>query len=132
MIKNKLTLIGATLGSALTMLAAPAIAESVFVTGERQELLYRHIKYGDLNLASAEDQKVLRTRVGGAIRGLCLDVASFERSVRMGIYLTQCKQSAWSQARPQMDRAIGSAHRMAALSYPAAAAAVISIRVQPR
>lgn len=93
--------------------ATPALADTgpVVVTApsddERSTLV---VKYGDLNLAVARDQKRLDRRVGGAIREVCgfSEIYAVRTIVARTSYQT-CSNDAWTRARV----AIGAAVAMA-------------------
>ena len=67
------------IGLGITAAAADARPPSgeVVVEGKRFDpLTQRIVRYGDLNLASRPDQKLLTRRISAAARGLCADVGN--------------------------------------------------------
>ena len=64
--------------------------------------LTRHVPYGDLSLATKQDQHILYRRVGVAVQDLCPITAEDG-----GWYDSEaCRKFAWRGARPQINRAL--------------------------
>lgn len=91
-----------------------------------EQATVQRVGYGDLNLASAADKKLLHRRVGTAVRKVC-DVAN------PGAHFTDlwmCHDLSWANARPQIrgaiDRANGTA--MADASAAVSSSIVVSVR----
>jgi len=98
--------------------ATPANAQSdaITVTGPRVSvMLTRWVSYRDLNLRYAQHQRMLVRRVGYAVKQVCRErqqhaentLASFARYI-------QCRDFAWTGARPQLARAFYRARTLAA------------------
>jgi len=116
-----------TVAAALS-LASPALAAPLVVTAPAGDMVVQKISFADLDLASAEAQTALNSRVSYGIRRLCYATTSFERSPRSGILLSHCRRAAWLQARPQISTAVGRAQMAASTGHSSvAAAAVITI-----
>ena len=107
------SLIKASLASGITIallvgIASAAMAQEVTVVRDRPDpdMLTERVHYGDLNLASKQDVRVLKTRVGGAVHRVCL--------VTNGLSTYDgCKYESWSGARPQIGRAVKRARQIA-------------------
>jgi len=90
-----------------TLLAAPAaaIAEpagTLIVQGARSLAdNQRVVSYGDLQLASADGQRALHSRVDWAIGSLC-DSSHFSVSDPQGAL--KCSAQAWTDVAPQLAR----------------------------
>ena len=111
----------------MLIFAPPASGRPILVTGEIQAVS-RHVGYADLNLASAAGAMTLSHRVRGAVQDLCLDATGgddggFDFKTNM----TRCSAHAWSDARPQIERAVERAHEIAATGSSSLAAAAITI-----
>jgi len=89
-----------------------------------EDTITRRISYADLNLASASGEVTLNRRVGGGIRSLCLEATA--GSDLFGID-HQCRNFAWSQARPQIAEATQRAHDIALTGTSTIAASSITI-----
>ena len=85
------------------------------------------VPYGDLNLAAAADRKTLYGRVGSAVRSVC----NFDSTGVATDYRT-CASLAWSDARPQIDRALAKADHLASLGQPTVAAGAITVSARLR
>jgi UrcA family protein len=109
------------------LVSPPAFAKSqrVVVVAD-SNIVTRRISYADLNLASSPGEATLNRRVGGAIRSLCLEAT--EGSDRFGVD-HQCRNSAWGQARPQIDQATQRARDIAATGTSTIVAAAITINL---
>ena len=110
-------------GTGLLVPATPAFGKSPrIVVVAPSDQVTRRIGYGDLNLASADGKNTLMYRVRGGIRGLCTEVGGPYESERLN-----CADHAWSQAFPQMSRAVDGARDFASTGTPTIAAAAITI-----
>ena len=130
-----------TYGKTLSMVAAvgliaasasPAWGKSarIFVTAPSPDTVSRHITYADLNLASAAGERTLYRRVSYGVSDLCDEIlGSYDRSPSSKFNLMACTGSAWSQARPQMDRAVQRARDIAATGSSPIAAAALTISI---
>lgn len=85
------------------------------------------VPYGDLNLAASADRKTLYGRVGGAVRNVC----NFDSTGVATDYRT-CASLAWSNARPQINRALAKADHLASLGQPTVAAGAITVSARLR
>jgi len=90
--------------------ATPASAEQVVV--HATDIPTRVIRYADLDLTDKIGQKQLKRRVGTAVFDVCDGSASYATFQSEGF----CQTAAWSQARPQMARAIERAQLLASLN----------------
>jgi UrcA family protein len=87
------------------LIASPSAAKDHPVVVEApadKEAAVQRVGYGDLNLASAADKKLLHGRVGRAVRKVC-DMAN------PGAHFTDlwmCHDLSWNDAAPQIRRAI--------------------------
>ena len=133
MTSKKLVSIGTALmitgGSfAFAVPAALGKATPVIVTAD-PSLAIRHVRFADLNLASASGERRLQDRVAKAVSSLCDQVTGHIE----GTYLVnspdgKCRMAAWKQADPQIARATQRARDMASTGVsPVAAAAAITI-----
>lgn len=89
------------------MTVTPAFAaEPVVVTAERPDVRTKIVKYGDLNIASAQGHKLLLRRVGHAVGEVCeapdFDLYYIDRA---------CRKGAWAGARPQIAAALERARK---------------------
>jgi UrcA family protein len=114
MFKTKLlfSVAAALTASASLMLAAgPAAARDVTVVASvEDEVPVARVSFADLDLADKGGQRTLRGRVSSAIRSVCAPAYDGVASIRY----TQCRTSAWNEARPQMASAVARAGRLAA------------------
>lgn len=85
------------------------------------------VPYGDLNLAASADRKTLFGRVGSAVRNVC----NFDSTGVATDYRT-CASLAWSDARPQINRALAKADHLASLGQPTVAAGAITVSARLR
>lgn len=118
----------AMVGSGIA-LASPALAQNgkpVIVRAEplTDVVSIRRVSYRDLNLASAEGEKMLNHRVRSAVSEVCNDATgpnpllSIEQS---------CRHDSWGRAKPQMELAMQRARDIAANGYSAIAPVAIAI-----
>lgn len=88
------------------------------------DLVVRHVSYSDLDLAAPAGKAALYDRVGFAIGDVCTEANHFDNgSFAFKSGLKQCSNVAWSDARPQIARAV---ERATGTSSIAAAAITIS------
>jgi UrcA family protein len=87
---------------ALAYSACPAAARTgIVITGAQPELTRsQQVVFGDIDLTTAEGERLLTHRVAVAVRDICSDRAEHP------LALLPCKRSAWGSARPQMAAAI--------------------------
>jgi len=112
--------------------ASPALGKStrIFVTAPSPDTVSRHITYADLNLASAAGERTLYRRVSHGVGDLCDEViGGDDGSAASKFNGMACSGSAWSQARPQMDRAVQRARDIAATGSSPIAAAALTISI---
>jgi UrcA family protein len=125
----------ASAGATATILAGAATAAlaqqspMTTIVGERaiEEGRSVNVSYRDLNLAAADDERILLRRVKGAARFVCQpdDDAFAYRP------FTECVTFARDGARPQVDLAVRRAREIASLgtsSIPLVAIAVVGVR----
>ena len=97
--------------------------EPLVVYGEPQQVNRERVPYGDLNLAAPAGRKTLYSRVGRAVRRVC----DFEPvGIATRDYRT-CSAGAWKDARPQIQRAIAQADRLAQSGQPSAQGGAIAV-----
>ena len=114
-------------GAGLTAFAPDAMARSgpIVVVAPRADtdVPTRRVSYADLNLASMSGQNTLNSRVGYAVNSVCT-----ESNLSFDYYhMHNCKNFAWSGARPQIDRAVQRAREIAATGSSSIAAAAITL-----
>ena len=113
---------GVTASLLVTAATAQAAQDRPVVVYAEPNMNIERVPYGDLNLAASADRKTLYGRVGGAVRNVC----NFDSTGIASDYRA-CASLAWADARPQIDKALAQADRMAALGQPAFAAGAIMI-----
>ena len=104
----KASLAGGMTIALLVGIASAAMAQEVTVIRDRPDpdMMTERVHFSDLNLASKQDVRVLKMRVGGAVHRVCLftnGLATYDG----------CKYEAWSGARPQIGRAVKRARQIA-------------------
>jgi UrcA family protein len=108
-------------------LVSPAFAKDrPVVVVANPDVVTRHISYADLNLASSPGEVTLNQRVGGAIRSLCFESTGGSELLGVGHL---CRNSAWSEARPQITQAVHRARDIASTGTSTIAAAAITIQL---
>lgn len=104
----------------------PAAAQDreVFVYGESDYTRIEHVSIGDLDLSTTAGARKLQSRVGGAVKEVCL----FEPEIRLqpGDYHA-CASVSWADAQPQIDRAVARAQALALSGQPATISATIAV-----
>lgn len=114
-------------GMSLIVAVTPALARvpHVVVTASPDRLI-THVRYDDLNLATATGQGALQHRLGGAINQLCERAMGQDRgSTLLRPAMVRCSKSAWDEARPQVANAVQRARDIALTgSSPIQAAAI--------
>ena len=118
---------GVTASLLVTAATAQAAQERPVVVYADRNLNIERVPYGDLNLAASADRKSLYSRVGSAVRNVC----NFDSRGISADYRT-CASLSWSDARPQINKALEQADQMAALGQPAFAAGAITISARLR
>ena len=107
------------------MPVSAAQEKPVVVYAEPQEnIRTAHVSYADLDLAQSRDAGLLKSRVAGAVRDVCL----YENRAALqdgGFY--NCAQGAWDNANPQIAQAVARANEIALNGYSAIPAAAIRI-----
>ena len=117
----------ATAGLFLPFASATATDRPVLVTAP-SDLVVRHVSYSDLDLAVPAGKTALYDRVGFAIGDVCTEANHFDNgSFAFKSGLKQCSNVAWSDARPQIARAVQRANQLAATGTSSIAAAAITI-----
>lgn len=116
---------GVAASLAFAMPVSAAQEKPVVVYAEPQENIRTvHVSYADLNLAQSRDAGLLKARVAGAVKDVCL----FETRAALqdrGYY--DCAQGAWDSANPQIAQAVGRANEIALNGSSAIPAAAIRI-----
>lgn len=126
-IEKTLTILAAiSVPLGILALAAPAVAQdrTVLVTAPSEDMLIRRVSYRDLNLATSRGEKILVTRVGFAVKDLCLE------SVGPGANFYAeygCRGDVWSGARPQIKQAVRRAREVAQFGSSTIPAVAISL-----
>lgn len=113
---------GVTASLLVTAATAQAAQDRPVVVYAQPNINIERVPYGDLNLASSADRKTLYGRVGSAVRNVC----NFD-STGIATDYRSCASLAWADARPQIDKALAQADRLASLGQPAFAAGAITI-----
>jgi UrcA family protein len=115
----------------LFLVASPALGRSgpIMVTASPPEdVVVRHVSYADLNLAADAGQRTLNRRVGAAVSSLCTEASGGnDGSTGFKYSMINCSSGAWSDARPQIARAVQRAQELAFTGKTAIAAAAITI-----
>jgi UrcA family protein len=132
-IDKKSASISLAAGLALALAAgagSAASAKEVTVVGKPipTDALTETVSVADLNLASASGAKTLKYRVRGAVGRVCEPLEMRENIIEHGY----CRSFAWSEARPQMDRAIIRAQQLAANGTTSIAPVAIVISAPQR
>jgi UrcA family protein len=107
--------------------SVPAVSQSpVEVEGRRIDSTnQRIVPYADLNLATAQGEKKLMSRIRFAVRDLCVEGINYSPLDAADLRL--CKAQAWGSARPQLDRLFAEARSVAGIRTGARTAITISI-----
>lgn len=113
---------GVTASLLVTVTTAQAAQDKPVVVYAQPNLNIERVPYGDLNLAASADRKTLYGRVGSAVRNVC----NFD-STGVATDYRSCASVAWSDARPQIDKALARADHLASLGQPAFTAGAITI-----
>ena len=115
----------------LFLVTSPAFGRSapILVTASPpEEIVVRHVSYADLNLAADAGQRTLNRRVGTAVSSLCGEASGGnDGSTSFRYSMIRCSNGAWSDARPQIARAVQRAQELAFTGKTAIAAAAITI-----
>jgi UrcA family protein len=119
--------------SAFLLAAGPAFAgqgqpTAVVYGQESEDFRTERVSYADLDLATIENQKLLNSRVSGAVKRVCLYRESKGRVLEGDYHL--CSNAAWNGARPQIAQAVARAHDVALNGKSSIAAAAITISVR--
>jgi len=118
----------AMVGSGIA-LASPALAQNgkpVIVRAEplTDVISIRRVGYRDLNLASADGEKLLNHRVRSAVSEVCNDATGPNPLLSLQ---QSCRADSWGRAKPQMDLAMQRARDIAANGYSSIAPVAIAI-----
>jgi UrcA family protein len=118
----------AMVGSSIA-LASPAFAQNgkpVIVRAEplTDVISIRRVGYRDLNLASADGEKMLNRRVRSAVSEVCYDATGPNPLLSLQ---QSCRADSWGRAKPQMDLAMQRARDIAANGYSTIAPVAIAI-----
>lgn len=125
-----LSMVGAALICAVVIgaTASPvgaATPRPLTVVGHPHDFATRYVPYGDLDLASATGQQALKGRVGAAVNDACMEaVTSADLPGRF-----DCGSDAWSNAAPQIARAVRRAQDIAARGSSSLAEATIAVEL---
>ena len=128
--RSKLSALAAILsGMAALAPMQPAAAQDrqVFVYGESESTRTEHVQFADIDLATRAGARKLLSRVGGAVKRVCL----FEPEIRLQPSDYQaCATDSRANAQPQVDRAIARAQALALSGQPATISATILVSAQ--
>lgn len=110
--------------AAVATIAVPAEAKRPVVVKAPADTATRYVTYRDLNLASAEGEKMLNRRVGKAVTGVCYEIngPSPDFHIQMS-----CRGEAWRGARPQIARAVLRAQQIASTGQSLIAVSAITL-----
>jgi UrcA family protein len=109
----------------LAATSSPAVGQ-----GQRLEVVAeqpnptRSVRYSDLNLASAEGEKILNRRVASAVSRVCLEAIGHNLDLQSN---QACRFSAWAGAKPQITRAVERAREIAVTGSSNIAAVAITL-----
>jgi UrcA family protein len=118
----------AVTAAGLVLVAPPSSAKAPVVVTAPRGTVVRHISYADLNLASLAGERTLNHRVRGAVRSLCLEATGGDNgSFEFKYTNMRCDNRAWSEASPQISRAVQRAHDIASTGTSPIAAVAITI-----
>jgi len=110
----------------LFLMAPPVSAAPIIVAAP--EVVARHVTYADLNLTSLPGERTLNRRVGAAVNSLCAEaVGEADGSFTVKYAALGCHNSAWNQARPQINRAVQRARDLASTGTSNIAAVTIMV-----
>lgn len=110
----------------LVAFSAPASAQGqqLVIVSERADNPVRRVSLKDLNLATAEGEKILSRRVRRAVSSACHEAVGH----RLNLQADQsCRDLAWDGAKPQMALAVQRAREIAATGGSKIAPVAISI-----
>jgi UrcA family protein len=116
----------------IVIAASPAMGRQPIVVSAPapEDVITRHVSYADLNLAAATGQLALHRRVGSAITSLCREALSgYDTSLAVAVGTRRCTDATWSDARPQIDRAVLRAQQLASTGATSITAAALTISV---
>ena len=92
------------------------------------DMVLRHVRYSDIDLAVPEGRSALYQRVGFAISDVCAEANHFDNgSFAFKSGLKQCSNTAWDNANPQIARAVQRASELASTGKTSIAATAITI-----
>ena len=118
---------GVTASLLVTAATAQAAQERPVVVYAAPQLNVERVPYGDLNPAASADRKTLYGRVGNAVRNVCdFDSTGIASDYRV------CSAGAWKDSRPQIDKAIAQAEKLASAGQSSIAAGAITISAPGR
>jgi len=113
---------------ATLIIAVPATAvqdSQVVVHAQPEDVRSEQVSYSDLNLAERRDERRLHSRVGKAVRHVCLFETGRHGLQSNGYY--RCADGAWDGARPQIAQAVTRAREVASRGESSIAATAITI-----
>lgn len=122
--RGKMQAAAAFLSAVIVIQPAAAQERPVVVEGESEAARVAHVKFADLDLATRAGARRLESRVGGAVKRVCL----FDPEVRLQPSdYSECANDSWDRARPQIAQAIARSQALAANGQPATVAATIAV-----
>ena len=96
-------------------IVAPAVAkEPPLIVTAPPDVPTRYVSYRDLDLRSSSGEKILVRRVGLAVKHVCSEALG-----PSPIYYADvgCRRDSWSDARPQIDRAVRRSRDIASMGW---------------
>ncbi len=130
MSRSKLSALAAILtGMAAFAPLQPAAAQDrqVFVYAEPESTRTEYVQFADIDLATNAGARKLQSRVGGAVKRVCL----FEPEIRLQPSDYQaCASDSHAKAQPQVERAIARAQALALSGQPATLGTAILVSAQ--
>lgn len=122
--RGKMQAAAALLSALIVVQPAAAQERTVFVQGESEATRVERVKFADLDLASRAGAKRLESRVGGAVKRVCL----FDPETRLQPSdYSECAGKSWDNAKPQIAQAIARAQALALSGRPATSAMTIAV-----
>lgn len=114
----------------LFLMAPPASAKSPIVVYAPNDVVTRGVSYADLDLTAAPGEQTLNGRVAGVVSSFCSELTGgYDGTNDANNAMRRCRDSAWEQVRPQIERAVKRARDLASVGSPPIVATAITIAV---
>jgi len=112
-------------------LASPASGQSpTILVKQAPDLVVRTVAYDDLNLTTPAAQHALVGRVRVALTDLCGEIVGSRDGYWMSqTYFDSCRHAGWSQAQPQINRAVQRAREISMTGKSTIAASAVTIAI---